>query len=177
MSYLSMASLVQTAQIRPAQALPDETHQSWPIPVLVEGELRAAFLFAPRRLEPGKGQLLTPPSYLAQIDATTGTFLDLRLIRPAELGQSDDPGTLLGYYALPEGMDVQQYLILEAEALRLLDALLPRFVDDAARLEPALAKAAGELRARYWALTAAPLHPYYRAVGRRFFAWLDSVAA
>jgi hypothetical protein len=177
MSYKPMNLLARIAHLRPAQALPNETHQSWPVPLLGAEGLRAAFLFAPFRLDPGKGQILLPPSYVAQIDAATGTLLELRFVRPAELGQPDAPGTALGHYALPQGITVEEYDRREAHALGLLDTLVEPFVDGAARLDEPLAQAAGELRRLYWALTAAPLHPYYRAVGRRFFDWLDGVAA
>lgn len=176
MRFKPMAQLVQTARLQPAQALPDETHQSWPIPVLAADGLRAAFLFAPRNLDRERGQLLFPPTYLAQIDAATGRFLELRAVTPAEFGQADPPGEFLGAYALPAGVDAQRYLSLEADTLRALDALVDAFADDARSIEGAFARSAADVSRLYWALTAAPLHRYYRAVGRRFFAWLDAVA-
>lgn len=177
MRFKPMALLVQTARVQPAQALPDEMHQSWPIPVLAADGLRAAFLFAPRNLDRERGQVLFPPTYLAQIDAASGRFLELRAITPAELGQADAPGDVLGSYALPEGVDAQRYLALEADTLRALDALVESFADDARPTDPSFARVAADFSRLYWALTAAPLHRYYRAVGRRFFGWLDGVAA
>jgi hypothetical protein len=170
--------LINTARIHPASALPTETHQSYPIPVHGgAGDLPGvAFLYAPSQLVFGQGLFLYPPGYRALILARDGHFQELRSMTPADVGLSDDPTKPLGTYGLPPGVTRDAFIELKERLLTAYDELMPAFFDGGAPAETTV-RTAKDFRAVFDQITERILDPYYRAVGRRFFAWLDATAA
>jgi hypothetical protein len=167
--------LISVARIHPASALPTETHQSFPIPVA--GELPGViFLYAPSQLVRGKGLFLYPPGHRALILARDGHFQELRPTTPAELGLSDDPKQPLGTYGLPPNVTPEAFTEQKERLLTAYDHLMPAFFDGGAPAETT-ARTAKDFRAVFDQIGERILDPYYRAVGRRFFAWLDAAAA
>lgn len=164
--------LIAQARQHPGAALPVETHQSYPIPVRDQGAPQVVFLYCVSRLVPRDGLYLMAPSYRATLDATSGKFEELRAVVPGELGTGPETGPSIGKYGMPEGMTSEQFLELQAKLYAEYDALLPLFFADAGsgRDFPKLAQ---QFRSRFFTLSEAPLHPFYRALGRAFFAWLS----
>jgi hypothetical protein len=168
-------NLIGVARIHPASALPTETHMSLPIPLAGEPP-GVVFLFAPSQLVRDQGLFLYPPSYRALILARDGHFKELRSMTPAEVSLSDDPTKPLGTYGLPPGMTPDEFTTRKERLLTAYDALLPSFFDGGARAE-ATVQAAKDFRVVFEQISEQVLRPYYHAVGRRFFGWLDATAA
>ena len=61
--------------------------------------------------------------------------------------------------------------------LDLFDVVAPAFAAGRGAETAAGKRAASELRALFPRIAEGPLVPYYRALGGRFFAWLDRTAA
>lgn len=184
---LSVVHLTNLARRYPANALPPEYHQSQPIPVPGPKGLRVAFLYGKAMIvEPGEGLQLTPPSYLAFLNAVTGDFEELRAVTPGEWGPKHKEEERIGrYLTLPERL-VPEFLTKQLRLYQAYDALLPAFATDQANVPPHLKqaaneapptkKAAAEFQALFRAVAESPLLPYYQAIGKAFFAWLTRVA-
>jgi len=172
----TVTTLIGVAKRQPAAALPNETHQSYPIPLIKAGRLRIAFLYCPSHLSPGEGLLLRAPSYFAEIDAQTGTFEELREIQPGEFGQGHAPGEVIGKFALSEGLSQEEFLEKKNQLYKHYDLLLPAFVASTASVSADLKPVAREFGLLFSQVTEEPLRPYYRAAGRAFFAWLETAS-
>jgi len=68
----------------PGQALPNETHQSFPMPVRGPTGLRVMFMYCTSIVTPGVGLQLLAPSYVAYLDAKTGKLEEMKAVTPAE---------------------------------------------------------------------------------------------
>lgn len=169
--------LVETARIHPASALPTETHQSLPVPVAEPGaDLRVVFLYASSQLVRGQGLFLYPPSYRAVINGVSSKFEELKAVASSEFGLAHDPAQPLGKYGLPDGVDADQFTQLRERLYDEYDVLMPLFATGDTTTNRELARVGDDFRRLFALLSEAPLRAYYRAVGRRFFAWLDAVA-
>lgn len=166
--------IIETARIHPAGALPTETHQSFPVPV--SGDVPTiAFLFAPSVLQRGVGLQLLPPSYRAMIRGRDAHFEELRAVSPADFGLGDDPSRVLGTYGLAADMTPEAYTTIKERLLTTYDTLLPWFYGGD---EPtaSVCRVALDFQGAFELVGERVLRPYYRALGRRFFAWVDAVA-
>lgn len=173
------SELFDLAQRGPGGRLPDETHQSLPIPLPATGRVpRVAFLFAPSRLVFGTGLFLFAPSHRAVLDASTGEALGLDRVTPADLGVADAPGQELGRFGLPKDVSPEEFRKAREKLLSAYDRLLGAwFAGEAPReASPATRAAATELRRTFAIVGEPPLAPYYAAVGKAFFGWVLEVA-
>lgn len=172
--------LVETARSNAAAILPTETHQSYPIPLDPAGRAKpVTFLYCTSRLEFGSGLFLLAPGRRVELDAATGEVLASAAVSPADLGVGDEPGKTLGRFGLPKDVSPEEYLKAKEALLDAYDRLLgPWYSGEAPRDagRPTRA-AAAEFRRAFAVVGEPPLAPYYRAVGKRFFAWLDDLAA
>ncbi len=172
--------------------------ESLPVPVFGAEGLRIVRMLAPTRVDPDtQRRWVSPPSYVVEQRADTGAFAEARAVSPGVFGLNHDPAVELGEIVRPQGF---------ADATRrlheLLDAVLPAFAAGAgaggqapsgarqaassggvaggqapsgaaARGLPDVSREAGEA---FFALAEAPLVPYYRSLGKAFFAFLDRAA-
>ena len=168
--------LIEIAQMGPAASLADETHQSYPIPLSPTCPLQVAFLFCPSRLQRRVGLQLLPPMHRAVLDAATGKVLEMRKVTPSELGVPDDPGTVLGVFGLPKGMSSEEFLKEQGQLRDAYDVLLPYYAAGMGLGEAGsrAQKAASEFLRLFPRVTEPPLAPYYRALGEKFFRWLQN---
>jgi hypothetical protein len=168
--------LVKLAQFGPAASLPDETHQSLPIPLPPAGRsVTVAFLFLPSHAQRGVGLLLSAPSHRALIDAASGKVAEMKAVTPSELGVGDKVGKILGTFALPKGMSSEQYRVEQEHLYDAYDVLLPAWVAGlkAADAGSRVRSAAREFTRLFARVSEPPLAPYYRTVGRAFFTWVQ----
>jgi hypothetical protein len=171
--------LVALAQSGPGASLPDETHQCYPIPLpATASSMKVAFLYSPSHLQRGVGLVLSAPNHEALLDLASGRTVEMKKVTPAELGVNDEPGKNLGRSGLPEGMTPEQYLAEQGRLYDSYDVLLPIWASGL-KLEEATDQpraVAHEFRRLFARVSEPPLVPYYRAVGRDFFGWIDRAA-
>ncbi|MGH8219317.1 MAG: hypothetical protein ACREUT_12265 [Steroidobacteraceae bacterium] len=175
-SYLSAEQLYALGRTATLQSVPEQSRESLPIPVRGPGGLTVAFFFCPSLAIPRAGVKMAPPHYLVTLDPSTGRVRELRAVVPAEFGRRDAPDAPLGLFNLPAGMTPAQYLEQRGTLFVLYDRLLPAFAhphEPVSALTRAAAKQFGELFA---VLEEPPVAPYYNAVGRDFFDWLQEAA-
>jgi hypothetical protein len=173
----SIVAIIESARHYTAASLPNETHQSYPVPVRTGGGIRIAFLYCVSRVTFQEGLQLLPPSHLGFVNAETAVFEEFRAVRPADFGRSDPENQFLGKYRLPEGMTQEEYLDYQARLFQAYDRLLPQFAINQASVSPETKRAAGEFKALFNLITEQILRPYYQAIGNDFFAWLDKVSS
>lgn len=143
-----------------------------PVPVPGLDGVRIAILFTATEREPQTGaRRVQAPRHLVSARADTGDFVELRAITPRDLGVPQDPEAWIG--ELPEGDRGEK----RARLLDLYDAALPAFAAGPSGATATAKRAAIEIAALFPEVAEAPLVPYYRALGRRFFAWVDRAAA
>ena len=154
-------------------ALPGVNRTLLPLPVPgVEG-VRTAILFTTTEpLADTAALRIKTPSFVAYARGDTGDFLDLAAITPRALGIAQDPDHWLGDFVEPVDLGDKR-----ARYLDLYDATASAFAAGRGAETPAAKRAATDLRALFAELAEPPLAPYYRALGKRFFAWLDRTAA
>ncbi len=172
----SIAIITDAARHYTAAVLPDETHQSFPIPLRTGSGLKVTFLYCVSRVSFGEGLQLLPPSNVGIVNALTGVFEELRAVRPADFGLHDPENQFLGKYALPQGITQQDFHEDQTRLLLAYDALLPRFAINDTNPSPDTKRAAVEFKALFKLVAEQVLQPYYRAAGKQFFAWLDQVS-
>lgn len=153
-------------------AAPGCDHAGLPVPVPGPDGMRIATLLAATEpvVETG-ARRIQAPRYLVSARADTGDFVELAAVTPRDLGVAQDPEAWLG--ELPPGDRGEQ----RARLLDLLDAALPAYATGRAAAASSVKSAARELKKLWDDAAEPPLHPYYRALGRRFFEWLDRAAA
>lgn len=166
-----IASIARRARMHRYGSLgPD--HESLPVPVPGPDGLLIVRMLAPTALdEETNKRLVKPPSYLVSMRADTGAFAEIRAITPATLNLKDPPDESLGELVRPSDFAAR------AERLfALLDAVTPTFAAGPAAPVAQVSRAAAEAREEFFAIAEAPLVPYYRSLGKRFFELLDRAA-
>jgi hypothetical protein len=140
------------------------------------GALRAAFLYCPQgRLNELEGLHLLAPTHLAFLQAETGKFVSIRHVTPKELGQPHSPGEDIGVHRMPVGLNVETFYIEQDRLFRAYDVLLPAFAAGAGDFPPQIRQAAAEFRRLFPWLAEACLMPYYHAVGKEYFPWVNRI--
>jgi hypothetical protein len=171
--------LVESARARAATSMPTESYQSYPIPGEARGARRVTFLHGISRLEFGSGLYLIAPSFRIDLDAATGGVLDATPIAPSDLGVADEPGKTLGRFGLPKGVSPEDYVKAREALLDAYDRLLGPWY--AGEVPPETGRssraAAPEMKRVFAVVGEPPLAPYYAAVGRAFFAWVNELAS
>jgi len=169
--------LIALARRRHAAALPPETHQSHPIPALLDGKLRMVFLYCPLSHGPEGTARLLAPSYRAILHPDSGELESLKAVEPGQLGQSHRPDAMLGPLERPGNATPEQLQALEGRFYQAYDVLVPAFAagGDTPRTAAILGNAA-DFKRLFDALSERPLAPYYQRVGQGFFHWLNRVS-
>ena len=171
-----ITELVSLARQHAIQALPLETRQSYPIPVLLPDGLRVEFVFCTQRARPGSIQLFAPEQLLI-IRATSGAFEPLKNVTPRDFGRSDPEGDFIGEHKLPPGMSYEESLVQQKKLFDEYDIVLPAFAKNSTQVSPQTKAAAADFKKLFEKLAERPLIPYYHIIGKDFFAWLDKVSA
>jgi len=173
---MSVVQLTTVARVYPAGALPAGTHQSYPIPLPDPKGLRMAFFFCRAEIvTPRAGLQLWPPSYVAFLNARTGKFQELRAVTPKEYGQRHAEDKPMGpYLTLPERM-APEFLTAQVRWCQAYDEIIPAFLAGLVKPAPEVRQSVAEFRALFPQVTEPPLLPYYQALGKEFFGWLNRV--
>jgi hypothetical protein len=172
-----LSELFEVARDRVLLTLPNETYQSYPI-VTIEPGARGSglvvFLYGGLRSVPREGRYFSAPALRATFDATTGDLRSRESVSPAELGGPHAAGEIIGLHVLAQGLTTDAYTAKRERLFSLYDRLAARLVGG--EQQTVNGGAAREFRELFISLTEKPLAPYYRAVGRTFFAWVDELA-
>lgn len=171
----SIEDVIQEARVH-AFALPDETRQSFPIPVRGDKGLRVAFLYCPAKVVAFEGVSLMPPHYVTHVNAQTGKFEEMKEVSPGDFGQKHPPDQFMGKFQMPKGMTSEGYVAQQKRLYKLYDLLMPPFAADQKSGSEELKKSAKEFLELFQRLSEPPLQPYYQAAGKDFFSWLEKVA-
>jgi hypothetical protein len=171
---MNIKEIIQTARSH-GQSLPDETRQSYPIPVRDGESLRLVFLYSNGVLKPGTGQILYAPNYRAVIDAKSGKFETLQTTSSQQLGVSHDDTKPIGTVKAPAELTPQETLSKQQRLYHLYDALLPAYASGREEGNSQTQELAKEFRQIFNLLSEEPLRAYYKAVGADFFGWLEKV--
>jgi hypothetical protein len=169
-----MADLFESARAKVHLTLSNETYQSYPIllpPSREGGSPRVAFVYGVLRSVKGEGRYFVVPHLLAILDAASGEVKERRDVVPRDLGISEEPGKFAGLHVLAKGMTADEYVDRRKRLFELYDVLAGAFIRAEERSR--YARQALEFRTLFFQLSEAPLAPYYRAVGRDFFGWID----
>lgn len=144
-----------------------------PVPVPGPDGVRIAILLTATEPVPDTDRLrVQAPGHLVSARADTGDMVELAAITPRDLGVTGEPEAWLG--EIPAASDRASE---RARLLELYDQALPAFAAGPAGLTEGARRAAREIATLFPDVAEAPLLPYYRALGRRFFAWVDRAAA
>jgi hypothetical protein len=174
---MGLSELFEIARDRVLLTLPNETYQSYPIVTVGPGADKpglVVFLYGGLRSVFREGRYFYAPALRATFDARTGDLRSRESVSPVELGGPHADTEVIGLHVLAQGLTPDEYTEKRARLFSLYDRLETSFVGGEAR--PPSGGAAREFRDLFFTLTEKPLAPYYRAVGRAFFAWVDELA-
>lgn len=165
---LSPASNASRFASRLTTSLPGLAHAALPLPVpSPEGMLWVVGL-APSEVDPDTSALrIGAPSYLSSFRADFGDFTELAPISP-----EPPAGSWLG-----ELLDLDERRSRHQGLFELYGKAVPSFAAGPRALTTAARRAAVEIQTLFPSAAEPPLLPFYHALGRRFFAWLDWAAS
>ena len=156
-----------------AGLLSDATRQGLPVPVRRGEALRLAVIVCPVVIGGPNGTVIGVPTHVGEFALATGELDELRTVTPAEFGQPVAPDGVLGTWQPAPELTFARVRELRAQLFADLDILLPAFArDDRAPAAPVV-EAARRFEPAFALLGEPPLAPWYRALGRDFFDWLD----
>jgi hypothetical protein len=170
--------LIKVGSLHAKGALPAENYQTYPIPVPGPCGLQVAFLYAVAEVvvAPRRSLAVRSPRYIGFVDAEAGRFEELRVFHAAEVGLGHLEEQLLGLCPGEDEWEAPEVLEREARLYRGYDALLGPFAAGLDPLPVEVKRAAADFAAVFMSLAEAPLMPFYDAVGRTFFRWIERAA-
>ena len=160
-----------------AGLLSDSTRQGLPLPVLRDGAIRLAVLVCPVVLGGPDGTVIGVPTHVGEFELGSGELALLRTVVPADFGQSPRPDGVLGTYRPGPELTFQRTGELRQQLFADADAIIPAFARADRNPPPDVAEAARRFEQTFAALQEPPLAPYYRALGRDLFDWIDRLPA
>ncbi|MFT3867628.1 MAG: hypothetical protein QM715_03915 [Nibricoccus sp.] len=172
---MPIKDVVQIAR-EAAFTLPDETRQSFPIPILSPTGSKIVFLFCPQHVMPGEGALLSPPSYSLEYDWIAKTTGGLRKITNAgDIGGGSFPAGSQALHKMPFGKTLDDCDKMGEELDRLYDELIPIYFK---QVEPTadLPKKCKSFLTIFSEISEKPLASLYATVGKSYFDWLHENA-
>lgn len=168
----SVARIAKRFAFHQQGALPGKNHAGLPVPVPGPDGVRVAIFFTTTEVDEATSALrIQAPGHVVYAQAATSDFIELCAITPRDLGIAEDPGAWLGDPGAPADPGKV------ARLLDLYDAALPAFAGGPAAMTAASKRAAIEIKTLFHEVEEPPLAPYYAALGKRFFAWIDKAAA
>lgn len=173
--FMKMADLSKAARIKSLEATGESTRQSFAIPVAGEDGVHLFFLYYPAQALARQPAKIGPPRFILDMEAS-GVFKELRAVTPKELGQSHRPEEAIGVYGSPPGLTSEQYFESLDRLNQAYDLVLPRFGARQSSADPETKAAAKGFKTLFQLLVEQPLLPYYQALGKDFFAWIDRMA-
>jgi hypothetical protein len=158
---------------------PLEGGQRWslPVPTRRQGQLLIAIMFYPAMIKPGPVEMW-PPDEVAWLDPTSGKLIASAEVSPVDFGQThlaNEPFPEWEF-SLPPGMTVQSYEELHEHFFALYDVLFEAWATNPSTRSAALQSAAREFLKLFDQINEPPLRPYYDALGREYFEWVQILA-
>lgn len=176
-NFKSIESLIEVATSNMNAKLPEESHQSYPLPVRTAKGLRIVFIYCPSVLRPAEGLWLIAPTHLVNLDARSGELVTMESITPAYFGINDKEGKVLGRYnMLPEKRTPEEFFDMRGRLYRDFDGLIEPFSRGKTTVPKEIQAMATEFKNLFSKVSEEPLLIYYEAIGKEFFEWLKIVS-
>lgn len=172
-NFVQTTEIIRRAFMQASGVVADEERQSFPIPVIKDGEPWIAFLFNPTLAKPKEPAKMTTPSYFIRLNASTGKFKELLSVTPKDFKQTHAVNEIIGEITMPAGLSFEEFTHKRDRLYKLYDELLPFFFTNCNIEDPQTRVSAKEFRQLFKLLSEPPLWPYYREVGGRFFDWIN----
>lgn len=172
---LSYSDLMRLGRLHVMDRVPEQSRQSLPIPVRINGALRVAFFYAPSQVLPGVNRL-APPNFVAWFDPVTGALLTSQKVTPQDFGHLREATDFIGEYRLPKEMTVNQYLVARERLFDLYANLVPTWMTGTQHRTVDQQLLAQEFLRSFDSISEPPLIPYYHALGKEFFDWVQVIA-
>ncbi len=174
---LSVESVYKISRDYATKNLPNETYQAYPIPVRYASGVNLVFLWGISRAVPGEGRHYISPHWMVAFESRTGEIVIAKHVLPSYFGLTVTPGQFIGTRYWKNESAISNRRELEDHLYRLYDVLIPYFTKKKqVDAPPAIRNEALEFQEIFGRLSQQFLRPYYCAVGRDFYAWVDDVA-
>lgn len=172
--YMKVKHLSRLALAKTEGSVADVSiRQLLPIPVIHRGGLQIVFLFCPALALPKQPVKMAPPQYMLTLNAVTGEREEFHAVTSKDFGLSHQRNELVGTFAIPDGMTVDEFSQKLDRLFEIYDELLPAFVQNEITPSDDIKKATDEFQQLFGIVSEPPMLPYYRAAGKEFFAWVD----
>lgn len=174
-STISFADLMKLGRSLVMDRVSEQSRQSLPVPVRVNGALQVAFMYSPSQALPNVVKL-APPNFVARLDPANGALIELRAVTPQTFRQTHGATDLLGQFSLPPGIDLNEHLAQRERLFWLYEQLVPAWFADPKGERKDLRPLAVEFTRTFALVSEPPLAPYYDSLGADFFTWVRSIA-
>ena len=174
--FLGIKEVIDLTQKSTINKFAIETHRSYPIPVRVNGQLQAAFLFCPSYFDLKEGLYLGAPHHIVYINMTNGEIASTKGVTTKQVGLPDGTSGRLGLYMLPKGISRDEFVAKQSELYSTYDVLLPEYGAHNTNVSLAIKNAAIRFKARFNIVSEPALHPCYKTIGKDFFIWLEQIS-
>lgn len=155
--------------------LPDDSGgMSFPVPVKSGRELGVAIFFFGTSAAGGKFRIY-PPHHLMELGAASGEVRNFGARTPAQFGVNDAPEQPIAVSDIRPGTG-SEYQMKRVRFLEISPRVWALYGAGSKKLSAEDVTLVREYAALFDAIAKEPLIPYYKAVGKEFFAWLDQMA-
>lgn len=170
------ADQLRSAARLPARSLCVETRLALPIPVRTAGRCLIAILAARESFGQDRKLRFVAPDYVIYLDPEDGHLIQMKAVEPSDFGQPHQPGEIIGGWGVNELPNTPDEITqMWKNLIAALDVLLPVYVEDR-RITDEVRQAARTFLRLFDIVGEKAFRPYYRALGKDFFAWLDRIA-
>lgn len=167
---------LRSAGQRAARCLPTETRLTLPTPVGPIGRARMGILAVPEAFGTDRKLRFATPAYLIYLAPEDGQLLQMKAVEPSDFGQPHQPGEIIGGWGVDELPNTPDEITqMWRDLIAALDVLIPVYLENR-RLNDEVRQAAKRYLYLFDIVGEKALRPYYRALGKDFFAWLKQIA-
>ena len=150
--------------------------QSLPVPTRHQNQMAIAFMFCSWIIRPGPLRIW-PPSEVAWLDPVSGKFITSVKVSPADFGQTHSANEpMKGEEGKLSGVSVESFIEMRNRLFALYDVLFEVWATNPSTRSSALQSAAREFLKIFDQISEPPLRPYYDALGREYFEWVQALA-
>jgi hypothetical protein len=174
-STVSFADLMTRGRSLVMDRVPEQSRQSLPVPLRVNGALQVAFMYSPSQALPNLVRL-APPHFVAWLDPASGALVDVQEVTPQTFRQTHGAADLLGQFSLPPGIGLNEHLAQREHLFHLYEQLVPAWFADPRGERKDLRPIATDFIRTFALVSEPPLAPYYDSLGAEFFNWVRAIA-
>ena len=168
----SARELLEIAGSTVSKVLPDETAESLPVATKSGTAIQMVILYYDESMIPGK-EIVYPPHHIIVIDTSSGKIIRFDSCTPSKLGVDKPADIPEEGFGLDPKLSADDFWKKRDRFLELSPIVWKLFKLNPAKSDSKAIQIIREYYSIFKEIAKKPLIPYYHAVARDFFKWLD----